>query len=101
MPEHAEPSVADLAVLVGLDGVVHAEVLMVPGEDLRSRAVVMVEQYEVLKQVEQILLLADTHEHGLKGDATGVGLGASASTRGRTRRGCRVFRPWTQGRWRA
>lgn len=47
---------------------------MVPGKDLRSWAVVVVEQYEVLEQVEQALLLADAHQHGLKGDAAGVGL---------------------------
>ena len=75
MPEHAQLAVTHLAVRVGGHGLVHAQVLVVAGEDLRGLGPGVVEQDEVLEQVHERALVAHAQEHRVEIDRARVALG--------------------------
>ena len=66
VPEDAQFAVAELPFLPGLHGGVHAQVLVVPGQDFHRAPVGVIVEDEVFKQVEEILLPADAPQHGLQ-----------------------------------
>ena len=59
MPEHPQPAVFQLAVLVSTDGLVDAEILVVAGQNLGGAPTGMVVKDEVFQQIEEGLFLAD------------------------------------------
>ena len=65
MPEHAQLSVQILAVAIHLCRLVHTQILMVLCHNLSREAIGMVVENEVLHEVEEVLFLADTLQHGL------------------------------------
>ena len=69
VPEHAQLPVVQLPGGVGPGGLVHAQVLVVPGQYLHRPPVAVVEEDEVFQQVQKILLFADAPQHGLQGHA--------------------------------
>ena len=75
VPEHSEPALALLALAHRLHGAVHAEELMVAGEDLPKLARRLVEDDEALHQVHEVALVADTLEQGLHVDRARLLLG--------------------------
>ena len=75
MPEDAELALARLAVAVGFDRVVHAEELVVLGEDLVDAAIGVVVEDEVFQQVEEIRFVTDAPQHGAEIGAPLVRLG--------------------------
>ena len=60
VPEHAKPALVLRAVAHGTDGAVHAQELVVARHDLDGSLAHVVEQDEVLEQVQEIALVADT-----------------------------------------
>ena len=64
VPEYAQFALGDFAVAVFLHGLVHAQVLVVAGEDFDGRAATVVIEDEILEQVEENLFLADAAQHG-------------------------------------
>ena len=66
MPEDAQLAIAELPLLPGLHGGVHAQVLMVPGQDLHRAPVGVIVEDEVFKQIEEVLFPADAPKHGLQ-----------------------------------
>ena len=72
MPEHAQLPVVQLPGGVGPGGLVHAQVLVVPGQYLHRPPVAVVEEDEVFQQVQEGLLPADAPQHGLQGHAPRV-----------------------------
>ena len=68
VPEDAELALVRLDLLRGGDGVVHAEELMVLGDQLVGLALGLIEQREVLHEIEQARLVADAPDHGLQAD---------------------------------
>lgn len=48
---------------IHLHGLIHTEVLVVACQNLHRRTTAMVEENEVFKQIQQVLLLADATEH--------------------------------------
>ena len=69
MPEDPQLAVAQLAVGIGFDGLVHAQILMVAGKDLDEFTAGTVEKDEIFQQVEEVFLAADTAQHGLQSHA--------------------------------
>ena len=79
MPEPCVCQHADLTVALDglrgpLDGLAHAEVLVVGGEDLDNPAVGVVEAHEVADYVEQSLLGKHAVEHRLPRRGLGLGV---------------------------
>ncbi len=74
VPEHADLAVARHGLLGALDGLAHAEVLVVGGEDLHGPVIAVVEADEVLDQVEQARLGHHAVEHRLPGRRLGLGV---------------------------
>ena len=66
MPEHTQPAVFQLAVLVSTDGLVDAEILVVAGQNLGGAPTGMVVKDEVFQQIEEGLFLADAPQHGFQ-----------------------------------
>ena len=71
VPENAELPVSRLPLAHRLDGPVHAEELVVAGQDLPRLAGRLVEEDEVLDEVEKVALVADAlqqrlHVHGTR-----------------------------------
>ena len=64
--ENAQLAVSQLALLVYLHRFVDAQILMVPGEDLGGAATGVVIKNEILKQIHEVPLVADTPEHGFQ-----------------------------------
>ena len=75
VPEHAEPALPRPAFANRLDGAVHAEELVVAGEDLPQFVRRVVEDDEVLHQVHEIVLVADALEQRLHVDRARLLLG--------------------------
>ena len=72
MPEHAQLAAAEFAVGIGAHGLVHAEVLMVAGEDFCCSASGVVEKNEVFQEVEEVFLAADAAKHDFQCHASGL-----------------------------
>ena len=68
MPENTQSTIAQLAVTVRFHGLVHAEILMIAGHNLRRMTAGMIEEDKVFQQVKEILLFADTAQHGFQAD---------------------------------
>ena len=68
VPEDAQPALVGLDLLQSGDGVVHAEELVVLGDDLDQSALGVVEDGEVLHQVEEPALLACPPDQGFQRD---------------------------------
>ena len=66
VPEHTQPAVFQLAVLVSTDGLVDAEILVVAGQNLGGAPTGMVVKDEVFQQIEEGLFLADAPQHGFQ-----------------------------------
>ena len=66
MPEHTQPAVFQLAVLVSTDGLVDAEILVVAGQNLGGAPTGIVVKDEVFQQIEEGLFLADALQHGFQ-----------------------------------
>ena len=66
MPEHTQPAVFQLAVLVSTDGLVDAEILVVAGQNLDGAPTGMVVKDEVFQQIEEGLFLADAPQHSFQ-----------------------------------
>ena len=75
VPEHAEPALQRLALAHRLDGAVHAEELVVAGQDLLQLVCRLVEDDEVLHQIHEIALVADALEERLHVDRARLLLG--------------------------
>ena len=75
VPEHAEPALQRLALAHRLDGAVHAEELVVAGQDLLQLVCRLVEDDEVLHQIHEVALVADALEQRLHVDRARLLLG--------------------------
>ena len=63
MPEHAQLAVVQRSCLVCLDCLVHAEVLVVSGEDFCCVSARMVKEDEIFQQIKEVFLFANAPQH--------------------------------------
>ena len=75
VPEHPEPALQRLALAHRLDGAVHAEELVVAGQDLLQLVCRLVEDDEVLHQIHEVALVTDALEQRLHVDRARLLLG--------------------------
>ena len=66
MPEHAQLTVVQLSGFVGFDCLVHAEILVVPGQYLCRMSSGMVKEDKVFQQIQEIFLFANAAKHGFQ-----------------------------------
>jgi len=66
MPEHAQLTVVQLSGFVGFDCLVHAEILVVPGQYLCRMSSRMVKEDKVFQQIQEIFLFANAAKHGFQ-----------------------------------
>ena len=66
MPEHAQLTIVQLSGFVGFDCLVHAEILVVPGQYLCRMSSGMVKEDKVFQQIQEIFLFANAAKHGFQ-----------------------------------
>ena len=66
VPENTKLSIVQLSLRISLYSFVYTKILMIPCKNLYSMSARMIVQYEVFKQVYEVLLLADTSQHCFK-----------------------------------
>ena len=75
MPKHTQLAITQLTIGVCLHSGIHAQVLMVPGQNLYRFSIGMIVEDEVFKQVKEVLLFADAPQHRFQSNAAFVFLG--------------------------
>ena len=75
MPEYTQSSFTQFSFRIGLDRLIHTEILMIPCENLSRLSVGMIIKDEVFIQIKEVLFLADTAQHGGKSHAALIILG--------------------------
>ena len=66
MPKHAQLAILQFTCMIGFYSLVDAQILMVSRKDFDRLSLRMIEQNEIFKQIEEILLSADAAQHGFQ-----------------------------------
>ena len=66
MPKYAQPAILQFTRMIGFYGLVDAQILMVSRKDFDRLSLRVIEQNEIFKQIEEILLSADAAQHGFQ-----------------------------------
>ena len=66
MPEHTQSAIIELSCGIGFHSLVDTEVLVVPSKYLCNMPATVVIKNEILEQVDEVFLLADTAKHGFQ-----------------------------------